>query len=353
MAEVAARPTASVLATTELPKARAGRVPELPILEKRNWLIHLYYIRKDYDLCKIAIKEQLQETQGLCEYAIYVQALIDRLEGRIHESLELFQTCAILKPRNADNLKQVARSLFLLGKHKAAIEVYNDAAQHNQKDWPFSIMIVGHTVGPRIRTGESDAFISPLPHRQPGCVPATSLFPGLQLSDEVMLEEIYHLFPSCSIHLSFSEDQCASHGAAGLALDAEICHNLGACYMQLKYFNKLVNIGQKQPRVLIALQMWVLLTCCFENDLRVEFSLCDAISVPHVGPGEGQKHVPPDVPIHGFRKDLEGLPGVFMRYSHEKFPLLLRHATACIPCMESHGPRKYNDACRACQHFHF
>uniref|UniRef100_A0A8D2KUZ4 Uncharacterized protein n=1 Tax=Varanus komodoensis TaxID=61221 RepID=A0A8D2KUZ4_VARKO len=100
-----------------------------------NWLIHLYYIRKDYDLCKIAIKEQLQETQGLCEYAIYVQALIDRLEGRIHESLELFQTCAILKPRNADNLKQVARSLFLLGKHKAAIEVYNDAAQHNQKDW--------------------------------------------------------------------------------------------------------------------------------------------------------------------------------------------------------------------------
>ncbi|XP_044306471.1 Bardet-Biedl syndrome 4 protein isoform X2 [Varanus komodoensis] len=129
------------------------RLPELPILEKRNWLIHLYYIRKDYDLCKIAIKEQLQETQGLCEYAIYVQALIDRLEGRIHESLELFQTCAILKPRNADNLKQVARSLFLLGKHKAAIEVYNDAAQHNQKDW-------------------------------------------------------------------------------------EICHNLGACYMQLKYFNK-------------------------------------------------------------------------------------------------------------------
>uniref|UniRef100_A0A8C6YAS0 Bardet-Biedl syndrome 4 n=1 Tax=Naja naja TaxID=35670 RepID=A0A8C6YAS0_NAJNA len=71
----------------------------------------------------------------MCEYAVYVQALIFRLEGKIHESLELFQTCAILKPRCADNLKQVARSLFLLGKHKAAIEVYNDAAQHNEKDW--------------------------------------------------------------------------------------------------------------------------------------------------------------------------------------------------------------------------
>uniref|UniRef100_A0A8C0J8W7 Bardet-Biedl syndrome 4 n=1 Tax=Chelonoidis abingdonii TaxID=106734 RepID=A0A8C0J8W7_CHEAB len=118
-------------------------MPELPILERRNWLIHLHYIRKDYDTCKIAIKEQLHETQGMCEYAVYVQALILRLEGKIQESLELFQTCSILNPQSADNLKQVARSLFLLGKHKAAIEVYNEAAKLNQKDWvstePFPI----------------------------------------------------------------------------------------------------------------------------------------------------------------------------------------------------------------------
>ncbi|KAF3819580.1 hypothetical protein GH733_015089 [Mirounga leonina] len=75
------------------------------------------------------------ETPGLCEYTIYVQALIFRLEGNIQESLELFQTCAVLSPWCADNLKQVARSLFLLGKHKAAIEVYNEAAKLNQKDW--------------------------------------------------------------------------------------------------------------------------------------------------------------------------------------------------------------------------
>uniref|UniRef100_A0A8D0GKC5 Bardet-Biedl syndrome 4 n=1 Tax=Sphenodon punctatus TaxID=8508 RepID=A0A8D0GKC5_SPHPU len=109
--------------------------PELPILERRNWLIHLHYIHKDYDACKIAIKEQLQESQGMCEYAIYVQALIFRLEGKIQESLELFQTCSILNPQSANNLKQVARSLFLLGKHKAAIEVYNEAAKLNEKDW--------------------------------------------------------------------------------------------------------------------------------------------------------------------------------------------------------------------------
>ncbi|MGH0117389.1 UNVERIFIED_CONTAM: hypothetical protein FKN15_034576 [Acipenser sinensis] len=109
--------------------------PVLPIFERRNWLIHLHYIRKDYETCKAIIKEQLQESQGMCEYAVYVQALIFRLEGKIQESLELFQTCAILNPHSPDNLKQVARSLFLLGKHKAAIEVYNEAIKLNQNDW--------------------------------------------------------------------------------------------------------------------------------------------------------------------------------------------------------------------------
>ncbi|XP_012306684.2 Bardet-Biedl syndrome 4 protein isoform X2 [Aotus nancymaae] len=125
-------------ASTESQKPRQKKAPEFPILEKQNWLIHLHYIRKDYEACKAVIKEQLQETQGLCEYAIYVQALIFRLEGNIQESLELFQTCAVLSPQSADNLKQVARSLFLLGKHKAAIEVYNEAAKLNQKDWEIS-----------------------------------------------------------------------------------------------------------------------------------------------------------------------------------------------------------------------
>uniref|UniRef100_A0A3B4WAJ8 Bardet-Biedl syndrome 4 n=1 Tax=Seriola lalandi dorsalis TaxID=1841481 RepID=A0A3B4WAJ8_SERLL len=124
--------------STEAKKRRAPKAPELPIVERRNWLIHQHYIRKDYDTCKAIIKEQLQETNGMCEYAIYVQALILRLEGKIQQSLELFQSCAILNPSSADNLKQVARSLFLLGKHKAAIEFYHEAARLNEKDWEIS-----------------------------------------------------------------------------------------------------------------------------------------------------------------------------------------------------------------------
>ncbi|XP_054627631.1 Bardet-Biedl syndrome 4 protein isoform X2 [Dunckerocampus dactyliophorus] len=123
---------------SQVKKRQAPKGPELPIVERRNWLIHQHYIHKDYDICKVIIKEQLQETNGMCEYAIYVQALILRLEGKIQQSLELFQSCAILNPSSADNLKQVARSLFLLGKHKAAIEFYHEAARLNEKDWEMS-----------------------------------------------------------------------------------------------------------------------------------------------------------------------------------------------------------------------
>ncbi|KAM7103347.1 BBSome complex member BBS4 isoform X3 [Ciconia boyciana] len=138
MAELQAAPVSSLPVVTEPPKPYPKKAPELPILERKNWLIYLLYVRRDYDECKAVIKEQLQESHGLCEYAIYVQALILRLEGKIQESLELFQTCSILNPRSADNLKQVARSLFLLGKHKAAIEVYNEAAKLDEKDWEIS-----------------------------------------------------------------------------------------------------------------------------------------------------------------------------------------------------------------------
>jgi len=117
------------------PPKRRGKAPELPVYERKNWLIHLHFVRKEFDRCKSLISEQLKESQGMCEYALYVQALILRQEGQIQESLDLFQRTVQINPQSADNLKQVARSLFLLARHKAALEVYNEAAKLSTKDW--------------------------------------------------------------------------------------------------------------------------------------------------------------------------------------------------------------------------
>ena len=44
-------------------------------------------------------------------FSLLVQGLILRQEGKIQESLEMFQICNILNPNSADHIKQMARSL--------------------------------------------------------------------------------------------------------------------------------------------------------------------------------------------------------------------------------------------------
>lgn len=115
---------------------RMKKVPELPVLENRNWLIHLHYSRKEFGICKILLQEELEKSNGMCEYANYVQGLVLRHEGKIQESLEYFQTCHSLNPRNINNIKEVARSLYLLGRHRLAIEAYLEAENVSSKpDW--------------------------------------------------------------------------------------------------------------------------------------------------------------------------------------------------------------------------
>lgn len=103
--------------------------------EKRNWLIHLLYIRQDYKECMKVVDEQLTECNGQSEYALYVKALIKRQNGQILESLHLFQAATALNPHSAANLKQVGRSLYLLGKHRSAIDVYEEAKKLATEDW--------------------------------------------------------------------------------------------------------------------------------------------------------------------------------------------------------------------------
>ncbi|KAJ9472868.1 Bardet-Biedl syndrome 4 protein-like protein [Diplonema papillatum] len=120
------------------PSTTSNIVPGTTIREKRNWLIHLLYTRQDYFDCLMLIEEQLTESRGLCEYAIYVKALIKRANGELQESLQLFQAATVLNPNNVANLKQVGRSLYLLGKHRAAIGIYDEAKAYADEDWEIS-----------------------------------------------------------------------------------------------------------------------------------------------------------------------------------------------------------------------
>eukprot|EP00758_Cryptobia_borreli_P003134 Tbor_TRINITY_DN3550_c0_g1::TRINITY_DN3550_c0_g1_i1::g.2861::m.2861/K16531/BBS4; Bardet-Biedl syndrome 4 protein len=109
------------------------------IRERRNWLIHLLYVRHDFKECLAIIEEQLKESQGMCEYALLAKALICRGNGELQESLALFQAAAMISPMNINNLKQVGRGLFLLGRYKQAIDIFNDTS--DDSDWELHHLI--------------------------------------------------------------------------------------------------------------------------------------------------------------------------------------------------------------------
>lgn len=49
--------------------------------------------------------------------------------------MDLFKKCHLLNPTNTDYLKQFGRSLYLLGKHSQAIEMFKECQQLDEGDW--------------------------------------------------------------------------------------------------------------------------------------------------------------------------------------------------------------------------
>ena len=100
-----------------------------------NHRIHLEYTNREFDQCLSSIDSCLEQNDGLAEYPLYVKALILRRQGKIQESLQLFQKATALNPSNVMNLKQVGRSLMLLGKFRSCLEVLGEAKKLCPYDW--------------------------------------------------------------------------------------------------------------------------------------------------------------------------------------------------------------------------
>mmetsp|Transcript_52742 Transcript_52742/g.125577 ORF Transcript_52742/g.125577 Transcript_52742/m.125577 type:complete len:412 (-) Transcript_52742:377-1612(-) len=95
--------------------------------QKRNYLIHLLYVRKEFDECTMLIDDTLEQVQSQAEYPLYVKGLILRHRGKIGDSLGYFQSAMRINPTNIENLKQVGKSYVLLGRHKTALDVFEEA----------------------------------------------------------------------------------------------------------------------------------------------------------------------------------------------------------------------------------
>lgn len=104
-------------------------------LEKLNWLIHLQHVRGEITKCKELIAKEIVRSGGKHEYAqfkkvknkaktalyptiylILFKGVILRDEDKIQEALESFQICHKLNSDNSDNIKEVAKCLWVFRK---------------------------------------------------------------------------------------------------------------------------------------------------------------------------------------------------------------------------------------------
>lgn len=66
---------------------------------------------------------------------MFTKAMIYRQQGLIQKSLSTLEDAIRLDPQNEQNLKQIGHSLYLMGKHKVAIDVYNESLKKDGSDW--------------------------------------------------------------------------------------------------------------------------------------------------------------------------------------------------------------------------
>jgi Bardet-Biedl syndrome 4 protein len=101
-----------------------------------NWMIYQLFLKKNYDECLETINKYSVDKDGIeSQFSIYLRALIKRYKGEVNESLNLLRKCYNLNDSSISVMKEIGKSLLLLGKFKMSIEIYDEILSRNEDDW--------------------------------------------------------------------------------------------------------------------------------------------------------------------------------------------------------------------------
>nr|CAD7448090.1 unnamed protein product [Timema bartmani] len=118
--------------------------PESPLLESRNWLIHIHYCRREFDVCRMYIQEELERSSRMAEYPNYIMGITDQAHGIVVSApgyeLSSPRFDSQLVPQvifpKVELSQKVSRVWYLLGRHRLAVEAYLEAeAVATKPDW--------------------------------------------------------------------------------------------------------------------------------------------------------------------------------------------------------------------------
>ncbi|VDM23317.1 unnamed protein product [Wuchereria bancrofti] len=108
---------------------------ELQGLDRRNFILHQRFVRRDFNACKALVKEMADEYSEMCEYPFCIRGKIARMEGDFREALIWFEKAQLVNPVSGVYMREIGRLYFLLGSHIKASEVFLDSIKLNKKDW--------------------------------------------------------------------------------------------------------------------------------------------------------------------------------------------------------------------------
>ncbi|XP_054090629.1 Bardet-Biedl syndrome 4 protein homolog isoform X1 [Zeugodacus cucurbitae] len=112
------------LPTLEVVKA----VPIMAAGTNIDWLLHLYYARRDFIRCRIIIERELRSSLNP-EYMYFVKGLIDREEGNNIEALRNLQKALDLNSKNIEIYKEIGKTLFIMGRFNQALDIFREAEE--------------------------------------------------------------------------------------------------------------------------------------------------------------------------------------------------------------------------------
>ncbi|XP_039955122.1 Bardet-Biedl syndrome 4 protein homolog isoform X1 [Bactrocera tryoni] len=112
------------LPTLEVVKA----VPIMAAGTNIDWLLHLYYARRDFIRCRLIIERELHRSLNP-EYMHFVKGLIDREEGNNIEALRNLQKALDLNSKNIETYKEIGKTLFIMGRFNQALDIFREAEE--------------------------------------------------------------------------------------------------------------------------------------------------------------------------------------------------------------------------------
>jgi len=102
-----------------------------------NWKIHKLFIRQNFKECIELMNKYSKEPDSVIEsqFSLFIRSLIKRFNGEINESLEIQRKCYNYNENDISIMKEIGKSLLLIGKFKMSIDIFDEILLKNEDDW--------------------------------------------------------------------------------------------------------------------------------------------------------------------------------------------------------------------------